>query len=56
MKITAIFSAFLGTMIEVYDFSVFAFLIPVLSVVFFLHTQTKPQQILQYWPILSAMV
>lgn len=35
MKKISIASAFLGTLIEVYDFSVFAFLIPVLSEVFF---------------------
>ena len=35
MKKISIVSAFLGTLIEVYDFSVFAFLIPVLSEVFF---------------------
>ena len=35
MKNITIISAFLGTLIEVYDFSVFAFLIPILSDVFF---------------------
>ena len=35
MKKVSIISAFLGTLIEVYDFSVFAFLIPILSEVFF---------------------
>ena len=35
MKKISLISAFLGTMIEVYDFSVFAFLIPILSEVFF---------------------
>ncbi len=35
MKNFAIISAFLGTLVEVYDFSVFAFLIPILSEVFF---------------------
>lgn len=35
MKKISIVSAFLGTLIEVYDFSVFAFLIPILSEVFF---------------------
>lgn len=34
MKKVSLISAFLGTMIEVYDFSVFAFLIPILSEVF----------------------
>lgn len=35
MKKISLISAFVGTMIEVYDFSVFAFLIPILSEVFF---------------------
>lgn len=35
MKKVSIISAFLGTLIEVYDFTVFAFLIPILSEVFF---------------------
>lgn len=35
MKRKSLLSAFLGTLIEVYDFSVFAFLIPILSEVFF---------------------
>jgi MFS transporter, MHS family, proline/betaine transporter len=35
MKKITIISVFLGTMIEVYDFSVFAFLIPILTEVFF---------------------
>src|SRR3990167_2525563 len=34
-------SAFLGTLIEVYDFSVFAFLIPVLSEMFFSSSSNK---------------
>ncbi len=41
MKKISILSAFLGTLIEVYDFSVFAFLIPVLSEVFFSSHTTK---------------
>jgi MFS transporter, MHS family, proline/betaine transporter len=41
MKKISIISAFLGTLIEVYDFSVFAFLIPVLSEVFFSSHTTK---------------
>lgn len=40
MKKATIISAFLGTLIEVYDFTVFPFLIPVLSEVFF-SSQTK---------------
>jgi MHS family proline/betaine transporter-like MFS transporter len=36
-----IIDTFLGTLIEVYDFSVFAFLIPVLSEVFFSSHTTK---------------
>ena len=35
MKKTVILSAFIGTLIEVYDFSIFAFLLPILSEVFF---------------------
>ena len=35
MKKRSIISSFLGTLIEVYDFSIFAFLIPILSEVFF---------------------
>ena len=41
MKKISIVSAFLGTLIEVYDFSVFAFLMPVLSEVFFSSHATK---------------
>ena len=41
MKKISIISAFLGTLIEVYDFSVFAFLIPILSEVFFSSHTTK---------------
>ena len=41
MKKFSIISAFLGTMIEVYDFSVFAFLIPILSEVFFSSHEQK---------------
>ncbi|HAT8643595.1 MFS transporter [Legionella pneumophila] len=40
MKKATIISAFLGTLIEVYDFTVFPFLIPILSEVFF-SSQTK---------------
>lgn len=40
MKKATIISAFLGTLIEVYDFTVFPFLIPILSEVFFSY-QTK---------------
>lgn len=40
MKKATIISAFLGTLIEVYDFTVFPFLIPVLSEVFF-SSQTR---------------
>jgi MHS family proline/betaine transporter-like MFS transporter len=40
MKKTTIVSVFLGTLIEVYDFTVFPFLIPILSEVFF-SSQTK---------------
>lgn len=41
MKKISIVSAFLGTLIEVYDFSVFAFLMPILTEVFFSSHATK---------------
>jgi len=41
MKKIAILAAFLGTLIEVYDFSIFAFLIPILSEVFFSSHEKK---------------
>lgn len=39
MKKVTMFSAFLGTLIEVYDFTIFPFLLPILSEVFFLPMQ-----------------
>lgn len=44
MKKASLFSAFLGTMIEVYDFNVFPFLLPILSEVFF-SSQSKSDAI-----------
>lgn len=56
MKKVTLFSAFLGTLIEVYDFTVFPLLIPILSEVFFLLRKKVLLLVLLFWRMLSVML